>query len=186
VRPKPTADGAWLDPLIFVIRPDAAVRARIEAQCAALGAQHGLGRGFIAADRLHITLQFVSWKREAVHRFLPQAEEIVSRLSLAPVEVLLTEALSFRSGRGEYPLVLRGENPAIKALCGSLGEAMRQLGLGSFVKRSVTPHMTLLYDPKLVPAQPIEPISWRATELTLIHSLQGRGRHDVLARWPLA
>jgi 2'-5' RNA ligase len=185
-RGKPAVSGPRRDPLIFVIRPAGSALAGIEAQCAALQAQHGLGHGFIGADRLHITLQFVSWEREAVHRFLPQAEAIVSRLPLAPFEVSLTEALSCQSGRRGHPLVLGGENPAIEALCRGLGDAMRHLGLGSFVKRSVTPHLTLLYDPKLVPAQPIEPISWRATELTLIHSVQGHSRHDVLARWPLS
>jgi len=184
VPPKPAA-GSRLDPLIFVIRPHAGVAAKIEAQCAALKAQHGLGRPFIGADRLHITLQYLPWERAAVHSFLPYAEEIVAQVPRAPFEVLLTEALSFQIGRREYPLVLSGENPAIKALCGGLGAAMRRLELGQSVKRSVTPHMTLLYDPKLVPAQPIEPIGWRATELVLIHSVQGSSRHDVLARWPL-
>jgi 2'-5' RNA ligase len=186
MRRKPAVGGFRPDLLIFAIRPDAGVSARIAAQCAMLKVLQGLGGRFIGTDRLHITLQWVPSAREDARRFLPYAEAIVSDLSPVPLEVSFTEALSFQSGRGRYPFVLRGENPGLEALFGGLGEAMRHVGLDRFATRSFTPHMTLLYDPKLVAAQPIEPIGWQAAELTLIHSLRGLGRHDVLARWPLA
>jgi len=31
----------------------------------------------------------------------------------------------------------------------------------------------------------IAPIAWRAEEFVLVDSAVGRGRHDVIARWPL-
>jgi 2'-5' RNA ligase len=47
------------------------------------------------------------------------------------------------------------------------------------------PHVTLLRDDRQVPEQPVEPLCWRARDFVLVRSLQGRGQHQVLARFPL-
>ena len=45
--------------------------------------------------------------------------------------------------------------------------------------------MTLTYDKVAVPEQPIEPITWTATEFFLVHSLLGQTRHIPLEKWSL-
>lgn len=47
------------------------------------------------------------------------------------------------------------------------------------------PHMTLAYDQKFIPRQPIDPISFGAREFILIHSLRGLTVYKDLDRWPL-
>ena len=46
--------------------------------------------------------------------------------------------------------------------------------------------MTLLYGERAGASEPIEPISWRADRLFLIHSRLGEARHEVAGEWPLA
>jgi 2'-5' RNA ligase len=53
------------------------------------------------------------------------------------------------------------------------------------VERKFTPHVTLLYDDRMVPEQAVEPISWRVREFVLTHSLLGKTQHVELGRWPL-
>jgi 2'-5' RNA ligase len=58
-------------------------------------------------------------------------------------------------------------------------------GLGRWVSRHFTPHMTLLYDRQLVKEHAIEMLSWTVSEFVPVHSFVGQGRHVHLARWPL-
>ncbi|MNL66559.1 hypothetical protein D3C87_1910460 [compost metagenome] len=51
--------------------------------------------------------------------------------------------------------------------------------------KSFTPHVTMLYDRRLVAEQGIEPVRWTVGGFTLIHSLLGRTEHIPLARWTL-
>lgn len=47
------------------------------------------------------------------------------------------------------------------------------------------PHMTLAYDKKFIPRQPIDPISFVAREFVLVHSPRGLTIYKDLNRWPL-
>jgi 2'-5' RNA ligase len=47
------------------------------------------------------------------------------------------------------------------------------------------PHITLLYDGKNVPEQPVAPITWRAHEVVLVLSYLGETRYDRLRSWAL-
>jgi 2'-5' RNA ligase len=57
---------------------------------------------------------------------------------------------------------------------------------GFHCKKAFTPHVTLSRDSKEILRQPIEPITWEATEVVLIQSVIGEGRHIHLGRWPLS
>jgi 2'-5' RNA ligase len=48
-----------------------------------------------------------------------------------------------------------------------------------------TPHVTLAYGMPWLERRPAEPACWNVREFALMHSLLGRTRHIVLARWPL-
>jgi len=74
---------------------------------------------------------------------------------------------------------------ALKAFQRDLGLAMARAGLGKLADKSFTPHVTMLYDKRLVAEQAISPITWTVRGFTLIHSLLGRSEHVPLARWTL-
>lgn len=52
-------------------------------------------------------------------------------------------------------------------------------------RKGFKPHVTLLYDAKNIPEHPVHPVGWTVSELVLVRSYVGLGRHEHLARWPL-
>ncbi len=58
-------------------------------------------------------------------------------------------------------------------------------GSASWWTRASRPHVTMLYDRRLVAEQTIEPVRWTVGGFTLIHSLLGRTEHIPLGRWAL-
>jgi RimJ/RimL family protein N-acetyltransferase len=105
-------------------------------------------------------------------------------------EIAFDGVASFRGRPGNRPLVLHARadsgHASLAALWRRLGVELAQAGLARFVERRFTPHVTLLYDDRLVEAQPIEPIVWRVDEFVLVHSFLGAGRHEAIGHWPLA
>jgi 2'-5' RNA ligase len=89
----------------------------------------------------------------------------------------------------KYPFVLFGESGSGPALTlrRAVGAAMRRHGLAYAVKdvKAFAPHITLWWDEERIEAQPTAPVAWTAREIVLIDSIQGEGRHNHLARWPL-
>jgi RNA 2',3'-cyclic 3'-phosphodiesterase len=106
---------------------------------------------------------------------------------LPPFEVVFDYAMSFDRRKPDRPFVLRTgvSVTGLTRLQRVLGQAMREAGLRKLVSMNFTPHMTLLYDKRLVPELPIEHLSWTVRDFVLIHSLIGCGKHVHLARWPL-
>jgi RNA 2',3'-cyclic 3'-phosphodiesterase len=96
-------------------------------------------------------------------------------------------ALSFRGRPGNWPLVLHGDDGVfgLSVLQHRLGKAMENAGLGR-ANRHYIPHMTLLYGDRFIADEPVKPpIRWAVHEFVLVHSLLGRSRYTVLARFPL-
>jgi len=182
--PVPSFHGP-IDPVFFAIRPDEDAVRRVERQARRIKAECGLTGRLIPGERLHVTLQWVPVPRGAVGWFAAIARFVALDIGIPPFEVTFDDVLSFRKKVGNRPIVLRGGTGELVALFQILGEGMRRLGFGEFARRAFTPHITMLYDRREVPAHAIEPITWTAREFVLIHSLQGLGRHNVVGRWPL-
>ena len=51
---------------------------------------------------------------------------------------------------------------------------------------SFTPHLTLIWDEKLIEPHEIRSMTWTVREFALIRSFVGQSRYEILARWPLA
>lgn len=102
-------------------------------------------------------------------------------------DVVFDRVMSFDCRRKSQPFVLLAGNDttSLFALHGALGEAMIKAGLGRWVRMNFTPHMTLLYDRRMVSERSIEPVRWTVRDFVLVHSLVGFGQHDHLARWLL-
>jgi 2'-5' RNA ligase len=88
---------------------------------------------------------------------------------------------------GNGALVLRCDARSDLAIA-ELGQAVQQALARQRLdaEPSSTPQMTLLYDrQRLVPAHPIDPLCWTATQIALILSHLGKHHHEWLGRWTL-
>jgi 2'-5' RNA ligase len=174
------------DRLFFAIFPDPATAARIARHADTLRPAHQLGGRPLAPERFHITLHHLGDHAGLRRDIVAMASEAAEAITTAPFEVVFDRAASFHNG-GNNPFVLQGGEglEALKAFQRDLGLAMARAGLGKLVDKSFTPHVTMLYDRRLVAEQGIEPVRWTVGGFTLIHSLLGRTEHIPLARWTL-
>ena len=109
----------------------------------------------------------------------------IDELKAEPFDVSFDRTMSFRGGPGSRPFVLAGGDGLVplKLFRRCLAAAFVQRdGLKHLGRRDFTPHVTLLFDDRVVDEQPIGPIGWTARDLVLIHSMKG---HQHLANWPL-
>jgi len=137
-------------------------------------------------ERLHVTLHHVGDFATLPEGIVARAEAVASSISMRPFKVEFNGALSFRGRPGNSPFVLQGDEGVIGLLVlqHRLGRLMENAGLGR-ADPDYTPHMTLLYDDRVVADEAVRPIGWAVHEFVLVHSLLGRSRYNVLARFPL-
>jgi RNA 2',3'-cyclic 3'-phosphodiesterase len=166
------------DRLFFALRPDLAAAVRIHALALRLGEVYGLTGKPLPLERLHVTLCFLGDHDGLPPQLLAMADALAKQLRSAPFELAFDRVMSFERRR-DAPLVLCRDDA-----CASLDGLRQQLGAAP--GESFTPHVTLRYDPKRISLQEVAPISWQVTEVLLIRSLIGYGRHDVLERYPLS
>lgn len=98
-----------------------------------------------------------------------------------PFPVCFDQAMTFDTRQPKLPFVLRSSK-----VNQSLMEFYRKLSprvQGS--RRALKPHITLLYDAKNISEHSVHPVGWTVSELVLVRSYVGLGRHKHLARWPL-
>lgn len=174
------------DRLFFAIFPDPATAAEIARQADTLRAAHQLAGRPLAPERFHITLHHLGDHAGLRRDIVAMASEAAEAMTAAPFEVVFDRAASFHNG-GNNPFVLQGGEglETLKGLQRDLGLTMARAGLGKLVDKSFTPHVTMLYDRRLVSDQTIAPIRWTVGGFTLIHSLLGRTEHVVLGNWAL-
>ena len=168
--------------LFFSIFPQADAAKVIAIQGARLAREHGLVGQPLLAHRLHVTLHDLGGYAELPHDIVKTAREAGDAVVARVFDVVFDRAMSFPSS-GTYVLCGGAGTAQLAAFRQSLGLAMGHAGL--LVKRSFTPHMTVLYDRHLITELASEPITWTAKEFVLINSHVGKGMHEVLGRWSL-
>lgn len=175
------------DKLFLAFVPPDAVVHLIGELTRQLRRDHRLGGKPLAPSCLHISLHGLGTHHGLPLNLIEVVSATVSSVLVPPFEVSFDRALSFYNKRGTRPFVLRagGDIVALNAFHRALGDALTKAGLGRWVSRHFTPHMTLLYDRQLVEEHVIETVTWTVTEFALVHSFVGQGRHAHLARWPL-
>ncbi len=175
------------DRLFFAIFPGAAAVARIDELIGRLRREHGLQAKALRADHFHVTLHFLGdYPEDLWPQIAGRAAAAVSLLQASPFEARFDYVSSFAARRKDAPLVLRsGTGEALRDLHARLGEALRGLGSLIRVEHSFEPHLTLMYDERMVAPQPVVPIVWRVDEFALVRSPIGRGEYELLGRWPL-
>lgn len=166
------------DRLFFALRPDLAAAVRIHALALRLGEVYGLAGKPLQLERLHVTVCFLGNHDGLPPELVTVARAVAGNLRAAPFELSFNRVMSFERTRGDAPLVLCRDDA-----CLPLDDLRRQLGADP--AEGFKPHVTLRYDPKRISLQEVAPICWNVTEVLLVHSHVGRGRHEVLARHPL-
>lgn len=174
------------DRLFFAIYPDPATAAGVAQRADTLRAVHQLSGRPLARERFHITLHHLGDHAGVRRDIVAMAGEAAETITASSFEVSFDRAASFHNGGNNPFVLLAGEGlESLKALQSDLGLAMARAGLGKLVDKSFTPHMTMLYDKRLVGEQAVAPVKWAVSGFTLVHSLLGRTEHIPLARWAL-
>ena len=171
--------------LFFAIFPEPEDAHRIASLVSELRARHGLRGSPLSPERLHVTLQSVAaYRTPAVPQVVVDAACAAARgVDGAALPIVFDRAMSFATSKA---FVLRSDavsDSGIARLRHALGRALRSAGLRP--PPAATPHMTMLYDPSLVPEHGIEPLRWTATRYALILSHVGATHHQWVAQWPL-
>lgn len=177
------------DRLFFAIRPDADAATRVDRLVQDLCKQHGLKGKSLGIERFHVTLYHVGDYGGLPADVVDLAGEAARAVSgAAPFRLEFEQVASFSRRPRNMPLVLLGGDGliAVSRFQLSLAAALARVGLGLSGGANYTPHLTLLYDDRYVAAQAIEPVAWTAHEFVLVRSLIGKGRHEILLRFPLA
>ena len=175
------------DRWFFAVQPTTTARESVIAYQNHICAHHGL-RGYrLKSENLHVSLHPVGKDGVLSESSLKAACDAAASVVFSPFDVTFDHALSFRNTRAQKPFVLCGSKggSALKNFHQILGTAMRNNGMPDGRSSNFNPHMTLLWDSVCIDDHGVPPISWIVSELVLVHSLVGEGRHEVIKRWPL-
>ena len=180
--PQPT------DRLFFAVMPPAPLAGRIAEFAGTLREDFALRGKTRPTSHLHVTLHHLGDFAGVPQQKVEAARTAAARVAMAPFEARFDRVGSFGGRAGKHPFVLLGaddDGDGLRGLHARLGERLAAAGLGRR-ERAFVPHLTLLYDARTVPPQPVEPLAWPVQEFLLIHSLLGRTEYRVLGRWSLA
>ncbi|OHV61543.1 2'-5' RNA ligase [Mesorhizobium sp. LCM 4577] len=150
---------------------------------------NGITGPLLLKERFHVSQQHVGDYKRLRSKIEFAAKRAGRLVEMPAFEVTFRHAVSFpgrpaAKGRPpSRPFVLLADDGPVRELSRRIGIAMKANGLKS--ADHFVPHMTLAYDEKFVPRQPIDPIGFVAREFVLIHSLRGLTIYKNLSRWPL-
>lgn len=142
------------------------------------------------AERLHMTLlPLGAFEGVISNDTLRLARMAGLAVDDEPFDLRL-DRLRSRGGGPTGTVELAGYGPAMRKLCRlqrDLRERLIRTGFpADWLRTGFIPHMTLDYrHPRVLPQTLEAPIAWPVTELCLVDSLHGQGRHEVLERWTL-
>jgi 2'-5' RNA ligase len=181
-EPRPLRDN-----LFFCLLSQANSAREISKAADGLRHLHRLNGRLIEPERLHVSLHAIGLYDDLPNFIVERAYEAGAMVSTSPFPLMFDRVVSFENKREKRPLVLRPgyDLAGLFALRYVLGEAMRRARIGRHVTSHFTPHMTLLYDSRVVRERPIDPIRMNVQDFVLVHSLIGQRRYIELARWPL-
>ncbi|MHA3792837.1 2'-5' RNA ligase family protein [Sphingomonas sp. YL-JM2C] len=172
------SDEIILHRLFFALKPSA------EAVAEIAGVRGGIGvaKSHVFDHRLHLTL----WSLDLP---MTPTQGIVDALRCAAAKVggpALRVALAEVVGNGHVTCLKPGEPmPVLKTFQQKLQLAIADAGIWPNRGFRFEPHVTLAYGQAEGQRRPILPISWRAHDFVLIHSLVGLTEHVELGRWAL-
>lgn len=144
----------------------------------------------MAAERLHATLvPLGSYEGGVPPKVLGVLLRAGACLDALPFRVCF-DTLQSRGPSSEMGTVeLAGQGSGVRPLYRLRRELVAALlAVGwpkAWIPTSFYPHITVDYMHEPVGTRRVEPLAWDVTEVRLVDSLYGQGRHEVLASWPL-
>lgn len=186
---EPTPGRAIREALFFALLPEREAALRLIEAGRALFERYGLAGPLRPAARLHVSLLGFRVDRRSLGAWTGAGRRIGGTIRRAPIAVVFEGAMSF-GGAGRRALVMacsQGSEAALTGLHDRLRDATDDLGVTRLgVRERFMPHLTVAYDASPIPETALDaPIRWMASELVLVRSEQGRGRHTCMGRWPL-
>ena len=172
------------DRLFLALIPEAAATGQITGLAHSLRASHGLSGRPLLPSRFHVTLCHIGDYHGLPGHVVAQAMESAARIKRPPFTAEFDRAVSFK-GSEAFALVGSDGNTALQEFRLALFQTLKTYGPGCLSGLKFTPHITLLYDGRLVAEHPVEPVRLNVREFILIHSLLGKEQHIHLARWAL-
>ena len=173
--------------LMFMLQPDAGVRAALEQLLVDTGLDVQLGESLFAPANWHQSLS------ERIYDPTPAQVDgllaVGAAVQATGSSLCLDRIDSALDDKGRIQVTLRGPGhnkasllPVLTALRGQLHSA----GFAA-IATGVTAHLTLSYHaPRLLPRRRLpEPLWWSFNELRLVLGNGHPYRYDVLGRWPL-
>jgi RNA 2',3'-cyclic 3'-phosphodiesterase len=178
----------WWDRLFFAIKPPP------ELVPAILGLAESERRGWalrgrpLDPDRLHATLFAFPLRRGVPGGLLELLGRVAAEVAAPPFRVGFSHAKSYDGPKRSHAFVLHGggaETAALAAFQAQLCSALVRHGCAPDWPMRFDPHVTLLYDNRVVSEHAVPPVSWTVEDFVLVHSLVGRTQHIECGRWPL-
>ncbi len=140
------------------------------------------GGKLMNAPRLHITMYLLHPETRDLPATLERLQRIMSEASLPAARVIFDQVVG-ASGTG---LLLGTERmEGVFGLRDKLVALLEPQGIAQWPKYSFNPHMTLMHGKMEKSKVAIDPISWDAQEIALVHSFVGQSKYEIMATWPL-
>lgn len=132
--------------------------------------------------QLHVTMAILddtsTFSAEKAGKMVGVGERLVAE----PSQVIFDRVV----GNGRATVLIASEAvPGLTRLHRQLALAVAASGLPLRKGWQFKPHLTLVRHMAIPADEGIDPVSWRAGEIALVHSLVGWGEHRLLGRWPL-
>lgn len=170
--------------LFLTLFPDFYSRTQLAALTEWKRERHNLTGRPLAEHRYHISLHGWPFDQEPPKEFVERVSA-AAHLAAGPVppfEVWFNRTVSYLGSRA-FVLHSQGGNSILKQFHAELGTALENYGAPC--APSFTPHVTLLYDERLVREETVEPVSWIANEFALVCRATGKAEYSILDRWKL-
>lgn len=174
------------DRLMFLLYPDAQTAERIAREARRLKESFGLRGQPLLTGRFHITLQHLGDYVGLPNDMVARGKIAGAALAHAPFEVVFDKAVSFANRPGNNPFTLQGGEGVRDLIAFQKALGLKMAGAGLKPDKSFTPHITLLYDGQVIPAQEVAPIRWTVDRFVLAQSKLGQTQHIVLGEWGLS
>jgi 2'-5' RNA ligase len=183
--PKPPLKRPTGSNLFTALLPDEATARHAHTIARDIRDMYRAYRQPLASRRLHVSLINLGRGENLEASLVLSAREAIDRARFEPFTITFDRIMTFKH-ETKRPVVLCSddENENLMRLTARLADALYGLGLDIGHNPKFLPHMTLLYHHATIEEQRLPtPITWMVNQVSLIHSLLGQGRYEVL--WPL-
>lgn len=177
------------DRLFFALQPPAELFPLIQRIDGYFRREFGLKGALFSPQRLHVSLCGVQPREGVSEELVDLFTKIGDSMAMSPFDVVFDRAVSFARNGDKRAFVLRagGDIVALIDFHRTMDAAMMRAGFNG--RSGFLPHMTLLYDGRLVVEHEVDTVRWTAHDFVLLHSVPKAGQRQVsyieLGRWPL-